>query len=149
MRFAMVEKHDSLFPCWVLEYSSPLWPFTGQNKRGSNPFFCLRDRTSLPSPATGREKESDTIRVWGIHPRRLCRAGRADTPASTAVCAARRAPRPLHFMASVKRYPRAILRTPGTSGYYISYNRVPKAVIQNSLGWGTFLTEVMVSAING
>ena len=41
-------------------------------------------------------------------------------------------------MASVKRYPRAILNTPGTSGYYISYNRVLRAVLQKPLRWGIF-----------
>ena len=40
--------------------------------------------------------------------------------------------------ASVKRYPRAILSTPGTSGYYISYNRVLRVVLQNPLRWGIF-----------
>ena len=41
-------------------------------------------------------------------------------------------------MASVERYPRATLSTPGTSGYYISYNRVLRAVLQTPLRWGIF-----------
>ena len=41
--------------------------------------------------------------------------------------------------ASVKIYPRAILSTPGTSGYDISYKWVLRAVLQTPL-----LTEVMV-----
>ena len=42
------------------------------------------------------------------------------------------------FMASVKIYPRAILSTPGPSGFYISYNRVLRAVLQKPLRWGIF-----------
>ena len=38
----------------------------------------------------------------------------------------------------LKRYPRAILSTPGTSGYYITYNRVLRAVLQKPLRWGIF-----------
>ena len=38
----------------------------------------------------------------------------------------------------------AILSTPGTSGYYISYNRVLRAVLQKPLRWGIFLTVVMM-----
>ena len=41
-------------------------------------------------------------------------------------------------MASVKRCPRAILSTPGTSGYYISNNRVLRAVLQKPLRWVSF-----------
>ena len=41
--------------------------------------------------------------------------------------------------ASVKIYPRAILSTPGTSGYYISYKRVLRAVLQKPLRWGIFM----------
>ena len=43
-----------------------------------------------------------------------------------------------NIRASVKRYPRAILSTPGTSGYYISYNRVLRAVLQKPLRCGIF-----------
>ena len=34
-----------------------------------------------------------------------------------------------HVMASVKVYPRAILSTPGTSGYRLSYKMVLRAVV--------------------
>ena len=43
-----------------------------------------------------------------------------------------------YTIASVKIYPRAILITPGTSGYYISYNRVLRAVLQKPIRWGMF-----------
>ena len=40
-----------------------------------------------------------------------------------------------HVIASVNIYPRAILTTPGTPGYYISYSRVRRAVLQKPLRW--------------
>ena len=43
-----------------------------------------------------------------------------------------------YFVASVNIYTRAILSKPGTSGYYISYNRVLRAVLQTPLRWGIF-----------
>ena len=41
-------------------------------------------------------------------------------------------------MASVKRYPRAILSTPGTSGYRLSYKRVLRVVPHKPLRPGIF-----------
>ena len=40
-----------------------------------------------------------------------------------------------HIMASVNRYPRAVLSTPGTSGYRLSYKLLLRAV---PLRWGIF-----------
>ena len=49
------------------------------------------------------------------------------TPPSTA-CLRRRV---LHLMTSVKRYPRAVLSTPGTSGYRLSYKSILTEVLKN------------------
>ena len=46
-----------------------------------------------------------------------------------------------YLMASVKRYPRAILSTPGTSGYRLSYKRVLRVAQTPQIGY--LLTEVM------
>ena len=43
-----------------------------------------------------------------------------------------------YVTASVERCPRAILSTPGTSGYDISYNKVLRAVPHKTLRWGIF-----------
>ena len=43
---------------------------------------------------------------------------------------------PEQFMASVNIYPRAILSSPGSSRYSISYNMVLRAVLQKPLRWG-------------
>ena len=47
------------------------------------------------------------------------------------------------FMTSVKRYPRVVLSTPGTSGYRLSYKQVLRAVPHNPLKMGYLLTEAM------
>ena len=48
-------------------------------------------------------------------------------------------------MASGNRYPRAVLSTPGTSGYRLSYKRVLRVLPHKPLGSGIFLffTEAM------
>ena len=52
-----------------------------------------------------------------------------------------------YFIASVKRYPRTILSTPGTSGYDISYKSVRRAVPHKPPRSGILiLTEVMISS---
>ena len=49
-----------------------------------------------------------------------------------------------YFMASVKRYPRMVLSTPGTSGYRLSYKRVLRVVPHKPPKIGYLLTEVMI-----
>ena len=41
-------------------------------------------------------------------------------------------------IASVNRYPRMVLSTPGTSGYRLSYKQVLRAVPHKPLRWGIF-----------
>ena len=50
----------------------------------------------------------------------------------------------VYIMASVKIYPRAILSTPGTSGYEISCKRVLRAVPPQTSQIGYLFTEVVI-----
>ena len=47
------------------------------------------------------------------------------------------------LIASVKRHPRTVLSTPGTSGYRLSYKRVLSEVLQKPPRSGILLAEVM------